>query len=115
MNNNLSQLKLNKNERNALEELKEKLQSAFTDIEIILYGSKVRGDFQEFSDIDILILTNTQVTRNLKEDITDVLYDIELKYNVVFGKIIENRDFWQSSLANAMPLHWNIDKEGIRL
>ena len=55
------------------------------------------------------------MTRNLKEDITDVLYDIELKYNVVFGKIIENRDFWQSSLANAMPLHWNIDKEGIRL
>lgn len=73
------------------------------------------GEDEELSDIDLLILIDAQVTKMLKEEITEIKYDIELKYEVIFGTIIENIDFWKSPLANAMPLHWNIDKEGILL
>lgn len=112
---NIAQLKLKENEKKALQELKQKLLRRFPDAEAILYGSKVRSDYEEFSDIDLLILINSQVTRRIKEEITENTYDIELKYDVVFGIIIENRDFWESPLANAMPLHWNIDREGVHV
>ena len=99
----------------ALSELKERLLQRFSDVEVIIYGSKARGDDEELSDIDLLILVESQINRNLKEEITEITYDIELKYDVVFGIIVENRDFWKSPLANAMPLHWNIDRDGVRL
>lgn len=110
---NAGKLILKENDRIALEELKGKLLQRFPDAEIILYGSKARGDFKKESDIDLLILVESLVTSKLEEEITHITYDIELKYDVVFGKIVENKDYWNSPLANAMPLHWNIDKEGV--
>ena len=110
---NLDQIKLKENEKSALWELKTRLLERFPEIEVILYGSKARGDFDKASDIDLLILLDASVDTSLEEEITEISYDIELKYDVVFGKIVENKDFWNSPLANAMPLHWNIDAEGV--
>lgn len=111
----IEQIKLKENESMALFELKERLLQRFSDVEVVIYGSKARGDDEELSDIDLLILVESQINRKLKEEVTEITYDIELKYDVVFGIIVENRDFWKSPLANAMPLHWNIDRDGVRL
>ncbi len=111
----LKELALKDNERSALRELKEKMLERFPEAEIVLYGSKARGDFEKESDIDLLILTELPVTSKLEEEISHITYDIELKCDVVFGTIVENRDFWDTPLANAMPLHWNIDREGVRV
>lgn len=109
----LKGLKLADNEKEALNELKEKVTKKLPSVEIILYGSKARGDFDRESDIDLLILVDSLPDSKLEEELTEISYDIELKYDVIFGKIIENKDFWQSPLAKAMPFHWNIDREGI--
>ena len=42
---NLSLITLKENERKSLKELKEKIVEKFPDTEIILFGSKVRGNF----------------------------------------------------------------------
>lgn len=109
----LAQLNLKENERKALEELRRRLFKRFPNVEIILYGSKARGDFDEESDIDLLILVKAPVDSKLEEEITKITFDIELKFDVVFGKIVENRNFWNSSLAKAMPFHRNVDREGV--
>ena len=109
----LKKINLKDNERKALQELKEKLLRKYPGVEIILYGSKARGDFDKESDIDLLILVKSTVNSRLEEEITHITFDIELNYDVVFGKIIENKDFWNMPLAKAMPLHLNIDKEGV--
>ncbi len=96
-------------------ELKKRVKEEFPDVGIILYGSKARGDDKELSDIDLLILLDREINSKLKEKIIDIAYDIELKYDVVFSIIVKNRGFWNSLLARTMPLHWNIDKEGVLL
>jgi predicted nucleotidyltransferase len=112
----LEELKiLNKKEKEALKELKSRLKKQISNTDVILYGSKARGNSEKFSDIDLLILVDKKVDRKLKEKIIDIRYDIELKYDVVFGLVIENKNFWDSSLANAMPFHQNVEKEGILL
>ena len=111
----IDQLKLKEKEREALEELKGKLSERFPDIEVILYGSKARGDDKEFSDIDLLILLKEEVNTNVKREIIGLAFDIELEYDIVFGLLIEESRFWSSALAKAMPIHWNVDKEGIRV
>jgi predicted nucleotidyltransferase len=109
----LNKINLRDNEKNALQELKEIILARFPDAEIILYGSKARGDSDEESDIDLLILVESLINSKIEEEIFHLSYQIELKYEVVFGEIVENKDFWNTPLANAMPLHRNIDKEGV--
>ena len=109
----LNKINLKDNEKNALQELKVIILARFPDAEIILYGSKARGDSDEESDIDLLILVESLINSKLEEEIFHLSYQIELKYEVVFGEIIENKDFWNTPLANAMPLHRNIDREGV--
>lgn len=111
----LSELSLKMNEKKALMELKKKLVERFPDAEIILYGSKIRGNDEEFSDIDLLVLLGCNINTSLEEEIISLAYDIELEHDVVFGLLIESKAFWDSNLANAMPIHWNIDKEGMAI
>lgn len=115
MQKTIAKTELKKNEREALKELKEKMLKKYPDARIILYGSKARGDFDKESDIDLLILVEQKINTKLEEEIYHITYDIELKYDVVFGEIIENKEFWETPLANTMPLHWNINREGIAI
>jgi uncharacterized protein len=111
----IAKIDLRNNEKKALEELKEKILKIYPEARIILYGSKARGDFDRESDIDLLILIPQKINTKLEEEIYHISYEIELKYNVVFGEIIENKKFWETPLANVMPLYQNIDKEGIAI
>ena len=108
-------IKLNfkKDEKKALQELKQRLLKRFPDAEIILYGSKARGDYEEFSDIDVLILLDREINNSLEEEIFSSAFQVELKYDVIFGIIVYSKEFWNSILGKAMPLHWNVDKDGI--
>lgn len=90
-----------------------KFLDRFLRTQVILYGSKIRGDDEKFSDIEILILLDEEIDAELEKQVLDIAYDIELEFDVVFGVMIESKGFWDSSLAKIMPLHQNIDKEGV--
>ena len=109
----IDQLKLQKNEKKALQELGQRILERFPDAEIILYGSKARGDDEKFSDIDVLVLLDKEVNNSLEEEIFSTAFQAELKYDVIFGIIVYSKKFWNSNLGRAMPLHWNIDREGM--
>ena len=109
----LDKLKLSEKELDAIYKLKKKLLDGFPRTRIILYGSKVKGNSKEFSDIDVLILLDRKIDTELEKQILDIAYDIELESDIVFGVMIESKDFWDSSLARIMPLHQNIEKEGV--
>jgi predicted nucleotidyltransferase len=111
----ITQINLVENEIKALRGFKQELLTRFPEAEVTLYGSKARGERAVDSDIDLLILVDGPVTREVKEEIVSIAYELELTYDVVFGLLVEDRSFWQSALARAMPLHWNVDREGVLL
>ena len=53
---------------------------------IVLYGSYARGDFNDSSDIDIMILTDltNDEINYYREKISDIAYDIEWKIILIF-------------------------------
>ena len=108
-------LRLKENEKKALFELKKTLLQKFPDIEIFIYGSKARGDFIEHSDIDLLILLNRKVNTLIEEEIIGIVYELELEYGVIFDVLIESKDLWQTPVLEEMPIHQNIEREGIKL
>jgi uncharacterized protein len=100
----------------AVEKLKQILVKVFgPDTRVIMFGSAARGDCNTESDIDILVLLPGDINPRIEEEVFNIAYDIELANDVVFGTIVYSNDFWNSELAGVMPLHKNIEREGVVL
>jgi len=81
---------------------------------IILYGSYARGDYNEHSDIDIMILTDLTNDEILeyRTKVSDFAYDIELENNVMFSPLIKNIDRFNYWL-DVQPFYQNVLREGV--
>ncbi len=107
---------MKKNILNANKKLLEQIEKHFGNkIELYLFGSVARKDYDTFSDIDILLLLPIEVNNTIREKVFNMAYDIELEYDVIFGIIVQSKKFWNSEIAKVMPIYQNIQKEGIRL
>ena len=83
--------------------------------EIILYGSRARDDFRETSDWDFLILVDGRVDTARTDRIRSALYEIELDTNEIISSIIRSCQEWNSPKYNIVPLHENIEREGVHV
>ena len=83
--------------------------------QIILFGSRARGDADPESDYDLLILAPAGLTHEAKECLRDSLYDVELAHNVVLSVFVYDLITWDLPIYRAMPLHQHIDREGVVL
>lgn len=99
--------------QNILKEVKNALQELYKDnlVEIILYGSCARNDFNENSDVDLLVVLNKLDTAGKEIDkIVDAIYDINLKYNTLISVVpISDEDYKRIN----SPLLINVRKEGL--
>ena len=93
-----------------LQEVKRSVQEIDPQAEVWLFGSRARGDFREDSDWDFLVLMNKAVDRNLKNQLRDCLYEIELSSEKVIGSIIHSKQEWEEDYA-ITPLYRNIKRE----
>ena len=80
--------------------------------EVILFGSRARGDFRKDSDWDFLILLERPLTPMLKSLILDNLYDLELQNDSLISPIIHTKSEWENLAIT--PLYQMIKKEGMQ-
>jgi len=82
-------------------------------MDVRLFGSEARGDARENSDIDLLILLDSeQVNLSDEEKVFSKLYPIELQYGIAINPIILPKNDWGKRKT---PLYENIEKEGVAL
>jgi predicted nucleotidyltransferase len=82
---------------------------------VILYGSRARGASEPESDYDLLVLVEGASSRALEDQIGDRLYTLELESDSVVSLLVYEKHTWDTPLCKAMPLHRNVDREGILL
>lgn len=110
---------LTPNERTALIALVARLQQRYgTDLQrVVLFGSKARGDFDDESDLDILVVVripDEDYWRHWNE-IIDLSYDLELEYGLVFSLLIKNEPEYALMRKWNLPINRNIEKDGVEL
>lgn len=82
--------------------------------DIILFGSRARGDNTDFSDWDILVLIDDKNTLKWEERFRNHLYEIELETGEIISPIVYSKDYWNSTMKYS-PLFFHVKKEGIKL
>jgi predicted nucleotidyltransferase len=82
--------------------------------EVILYGSRARGDNNPESDWDILILVDDKVDLDYERLFRHKLYDLELETGEVFSITLYNKTDWRSRYWMT-PLFQNVSREGVRI
>ncbi len=101
------------------------IKSAVNKIEpnatLILYGSYVRGDYHENSDLDLLVLLDKDhLTRTDQKRIKYPLYDIEFETGIIISPIIFSKKDWEKkkdweNKHKKTPFYDNIAAEGKEL
>ena len=98
-----------------LSKVKEAVLQLEPSAEVILYGSRARDDFREYSDWDFLVLVEGLVDTARTDRIRRVLFDIELDTDQIISSIIRSRQDWNSPRYSVVPLHKNVEREGIHI
>ncbi len=103
---------------NLLRDIADSSKEIFRDAlhSVILYGSYARGDYDEESDIDIMILVDVPVSelRMFRKQIDKLCGSLLFEYGIVVS-ITEKDINTYNRYADILPFYQNIKKEGVRI
>ena len=95
-----------------LGKVKELVKATDPEAEVILFGSRARGDAREDSDWDILILTPKAVNLKVEQTFRHKLFELELEYGQAISTFVYSKADWNGK-HRATPFYHNVEEEGI--
>lgn len=81
-------------------------------VQVILFGSRARGEAEEDSDFDFLVVVD-RFSETLENQVLDLAYEMLDQHGVVVTAIVVQADHFQN--LRWEPLYMNVRKEGIPL
>ncbi len=81
-------------------------------IDFRLFGSRARGEADEFSDMDIFMEFET-VDRELKQKVKNAAWEMTLETGIVVTTLLFSRDEIENSALRSSPIVRVIMEEGI--
>lgn len=103
-------------ERQAIEVFVQWLHERFPGeiLQVMLFGSKARGDSRPWSDIDVLIAVKEE-NWPLRREISTLAADVSLEYDVLIGPRVIGQERWERMKQHRFGLYQNVIAEGIPL
>jgi predicted nucleotidyltransferase len=111
----LRNLHLTKQLRDALQAAQDRLTAEFRVDRIILFGSIVWGQPDEESDVDLLIVLREHPDHKIRNRISNLILDINLEYDTNVSGLVVDQQAWDEGVLSVLPIHAEVEEEGIRL
>ena len=107
---------LNSREKAALSEFVARLREKYADqvMLVVLFGSKVRGGFDEESDVDVLVVVESGGWRFHRE-ISFIGSRVSLDYDVNVSPKAINQTLYRALQELRTPFYENVQTEGVEL
>jgi len=103
-------------EKETLEKLVKRLLKILPDrIKLVyVFGSRVRGNHDEWSDLDILVVVKDKKPE-IEKKIIDIVAEERFKTGIPFAPIIKDIKVFEEEKRLNTPFYQNLLKEGINL
>lgn len=111
----LHDLQLPKSLRDALQAARDRISAEFAVDRIVLFGSVVRGQADEESDVDLLVVLRRPSEPQIRNRISRIILDVNLKYDTNLSSIVVEQQAWDEGPLSVLPIHEEIEEEGIQL
>lgn len=107
-------MRLSKKEKNIIYTFKKEIEEKFPKeiIEVLIFGSKARGDAAKYSDIDILVITKSNDKKIIKE-IRFTGYELEIENDIVLSIQVLSSDYVDHLRNLATQFIQNVDRDAI--
>ena len=97
-----------------LRDLRDNLRKQYRDSvkDVILFGSQAKGIANENSDFDVLILLEKDYSGKDENNILDICYEIDLKYNIIIdAHLLSLKEL--ATIRGKQPIFMNAINSGI--
>lgn len=104
---------LSSTEVNAIHELELEVKKRFKVKCISLFGSVARAEADDDSDMDVLIILSEKVTHRLRNSISDLAFEVNLKHGTNISLMIFDEDTWSSDMMKLTPFYSEVVRDGV--
>ena len=95
-------------------ELKKRLSELVQIVDLRVFGSRSRGDADEYSDMDVFIEVE-RLDKDLKTKILDTAWEVGFDNFMVIAPVIYTRDELENSPLRSSPIVKIIAQEGVQV
>jgi predicted nucleotidyltransferase len=102
-------------EKNILQRFKELLVERVAVEEVILFGSRARGDAEEFSDADVVVILKDGADGAARDAVSDSAWEAGFEAGLVIVPVVFTREEWERGPERSSLLALAVRAEGVAL
>lgn len=95
-------------------EFKKRLSGVVNLVDFRVFGSRARGDAEEYSDMDVFIEVET-ASRDTMKTIAHIAWEVGLDYLIHISPLVFTRDEIENTPLRSAPIVRNIRREGVAI
>jgi DNA polymerase sigma len=102
-------------EKQAIEKFKALLRERLPRHQIIMFGSRARGDAEPYSDLDLMVIVDGVVDDAVREWVSDSAWEAGYSQRLVLVPVVFSRTEWEQGSERHSLLAQAVAAEGIPL
>lgn len=109
----LNDIPLAENDRAAVSDAADLLRDRFPVEQVILFGSKARGQDDPESDIDLLVLTSRPLPWKEQAEMIWAMSPLQRKHDVIVSLVVAASREWNEGVYQVLPIRREVDRDGV--